>query len=728
MKTLLHIALFLVLPLFPAMAESDTPSRPKVGLVLGGGGALGLSHIGVLKVLEENRIPVDYIAGTSMGSIIAGLYASGMAPGEIESFLESLNWDDVLSDATPRRELFFRRKFEDQRFLFEVGLGRNGIKVGTGMAAGQKFNNLMQYITLRVAGVTNFNDFSIPYRAVATDLASGKPFVIDRGNLGLAMRASMAVPGVFTPMEWNGHVLVDGGVVDNLPVDVVKAMGADVIIAVDVGSSSDHVDPRQFASLGGILGRTYAIAQRPRQLEQFARADIGIQPDLDGMTASQFARVADFIPRGEAAAQAHADALRALSVPEDSYRDFLARHRKPMPEGLMVTDVQVTGNQRVATPVMEGRIRTRPGQPLDFDTVQLDLMRMYGVGEFERILFTLEPTSPDGGRVTYDAREKASGPLYFKYGLNLSTDFDNASDWAMLLNLTRMSINDLGAEWRNDMQVGSVLDLFSEFYQPLDAGGVFFVAPNIQYRSDIEDIYDGKQRVAEYDVTSVESRLDLGVQLRHYAEFRTGPWWGTGRADVETGSTDLPELDEDFAGWSVGLVVDRQDRTVFARDGYFFSAQASFARESFGGDRDFEKGELEARSYHSVGDHTAALGVRAGSAFNSDLPEYASLTLGGPFNFAGLAEDQFRGSYLGVGTIEYRYRLATLPAQLGRAIFTTMRFDAGNVWPDEFDTGDLRYGGSVGLGVDSAAGPIYAGYGRAEGGYDLVYLSLGTAF
>ena len=288
--------------------------RPKVGLVLGGGGALGIAHVGVLRVLEKLRIPIDFIGGTSMGSIIGGLYAAGLSPDEIQAFLERQNWDEVMSDDTPRRELFFRRKQDDQRYLFELGVKSNGLALGAGVAAGQKFNNLLQFETLRSVAVTNFDQLPVPFRAVATDLMTGAPYILDHGRLALAMRASMAVPGMFTPMRVDGRLLVDGGVVDNLPVDMVRGLGADVIIAVDVGSSAERVDEGSLNTMGGILGRTYSIAQRPGQRAQFKKADLGIQPDLGGFTAAQFDRVSAIVPKGEQAAQAMASELARFSV------------------------------------------------------------------------------------------------------------------------------------------------------------------------------------------------------------------------------------------------------------------------------------------------------------------------------------------------------------------------------------------------------------------------------
>ncbi|MGD9782939.1 MAG: patatin-like phospholipase family protein, partial [Kiritimatiellia bacterium] len=531
---IISVGFLLAVPFAAPAGPPEPPVRPKVGLVLGGGGALGLAHIGVLRALEAQRIPIDFVGGTSMGSIIAGFYASGMSPDEVQAFLEGLDWDEVMSDETPRRELYFRRKQDDQRYLFEMGLNFRGPKMGTGMAAGQKFNNLLQLATLRSAAITNFDRLPIPYRAVATDLQSGTAHVLDHGNLATAMRASMAVPGAFTAVELEGRIFVDGGIVDNLPVDVVKAMGADVVIAVDVGSDADLVDPESLKSLGGILGRTYTIAQRPEQVEQFQRADVGIQPKLVGLTASDFARVADFIPKGEAAARGKAGDLARLSVGEAEYAEFLAKQRRAKPESIPVGEVAVTGNRRVGEGIIRGRIHSRAGEPFDEKSLQLDLMRIYGIGEFEQVLFRLDPGAEGRRILRYDVKEKSWGPLYLALGLNLRSDFEQDAEWALLVNVTRRSLNALGAEWRNEIEFGSRQSVLSEFYQPLHAAGVLFLAPTVEYSSETEAIYEDDSHVADYDVQKAEVRLDFGIQLRRYAELRVGPVWGTGQAEVET--------------------------------------------------------------------------------------------------------------------------------------------------------------------------------------------------
>ncbi len=724
-----RITISICLVLLTTLCRAQTPAvdRPKIGVVLGGGGALGISHIGVLRVLEEQRVPIDYIAGTSMGAIIAGLYASGMSPDEIEAFLTGLDWNQVMSDDTPRRELYFRRKLEDQRYLVEMGVGRKGLKIGTGMAAGQKFNNLLELQVQRSATVSDFDRLSIPYRAVATDLQSGEAYVIDHGNLARAMRASMAVPGAFTAVEIEGHLLVDGGIVNNLPVNVVKAMGADIVIAVDVGAKSDMVDPAKLKSMAGILGRTYAIMQRPAQIEQFKQADIGLRPELGDFTASQFARAAELIPKGEEAARTKRDALAKLSIGEMEFADYLARHRRANPADVRIDAVEVSGQERVSEKVIRGRIRSAPGDTFDPKTMQLDLMRIYGVGEFEQVLFRLDQETGESGTLNYVVTEDPRGPLYLNVGLNLRSDFLNDTDWNILINLTRRSIGRLGAEWRNEAIIGNTQGLLSEFYQPMDHGGYFFVAPKAEYRSELQDLYDGKDHIAKYDVSTTDARFDFGVQLRRYAELRVGPLWGKGKGKVDTGIAGLPSFNDNYAGPAFSLIVDQMDRTYFPREGYFFDIDGFFPRDEWGGDASFDKMSANLRLNYSISDHTMELGLQGGSSLGSDIPAYAQFTLGGPGSFSGLATDQFRGSSLGVASLGYRYRLKEIPSQLGRGIYALTRFDMGNVWQGGANS-DLRYGGSLGIGIDLNVGPLMLTYGAADGGYHSTYFTLGSTF
>jgi NTE family protein len=713
-----------------AQAEVVSTNRPRVGLVLGGGGALGFAHVGVLKSLEAQRIPIDYIGGTSMGAIVAGLYAIGMSPEEIEAFLLGLDWWDVLSDSTPRKDLEFRQKEDDGRYFgLELGLKRSGLAMSTGFASGQKFNNLLEAMAQRVAGIDDFDNLPIPYRAVATDVEKGEMVILSSGRVATAMRASMAVPGAFTPVHRDGRVLVDGGIVNNIPVDVVKAMGADVIIAVDVGAPSPEKKADRADTLTDVLGRTYAIMQRPKQEAQMAQAQIVLQPATWAYSASEFHRVSEIMPVGAVAADAARDRLSKYAVSGDEYDAFLKRQRRPMPSPPEISKVTIDGCKRVSPRVIEHRVFSKAGQPLSLETVQRDLRRMYGLGEFQQIQFHTRPQDDGRSELLYDVTEKPWGPTYVRLGLKMQSDFENDARWGILLNVTRRSINARGAEWRNEAEIGNRQRALSEFYQPVDERGFFFVAPSVEYDNRIENVYEDEDKVAEYDVTATKARLDVGIQLRHYAELRVGPVWGTAKADVSTGSSDLPEGEENLAGIGVRLVSDRLDRSVFPRSGLRLEIDYTGMNEDLGGDRTYDRLFGYFKDFYSIEDHTIQIGLTGGSCLGTDLPGYDSFKLGGPLLFSGLSEGQRRGSYIGVATLGYRYRVMRLAPSLGQALYVMMRADLGNVWNDPDDVGDdLLLGGSAGVGLDTIAGPILLAYGYADDGSSCAYFSLGTSF
>lgn len=715
----------------PVMAKD---ARPRIGVALGGGGALGMAHVGVLRVLEDMQIPIDYIGGTSMGAIISGMYAAGMSPDEIEQFLAEQDWWDVLNDQTPRRDLEYRRKRDDQRYFLQLGWNR-GLRFGRGAAAGQKFNNLLETETLRVADITDFDALPIPYRCVATDLRTGRGVVLDHGSLSKAMRASMAVPGVFTPVVWDEYVFADGGLVDNMPVDVILEMGADIVIAVDVGGSAARAETNNtYDSIGQVLSRTYSIMQRPGQDENLEKADVVLVPDLVGFSASDFQRYAEIIPPGEAAARDAADQLRPYSVEDEAFETYLVRQRRAQPKEISISRVELTGNRRVDTRVAAGRVRSRPGR-LDLDQVDRDLLHLYGLGEFEQILYSVEPAETGENTLKYDMKEKSWGPNYLQFGFRLKSDFEQDADWGLLVNFRKTSLNRLGGEWNNEFEVGSQFHAFSEFYQPVTFSGVFFVSPSIGYKKNIQGIYSNQDRIAEYDFRQLEARADLGIQLSRYAVLRGGAVWRSVDGRVRTGAADLPEAEEEEAGWSVRFGVDRLDRiALFAREGGQLNLAYESIQESMGSPTTYEKAWGNALQCFSLGDHTLQVQALGGTSFDREVPAYSEFLVGGENSFVGMSEGELRVNDFAVGTLVYRYRLARLPPTFGQAIYALVLFDAGKVWraaedendPDE--DSDWIFGGGGGLGLDTRLGPIYIGYGQTDEGAHRGYFSLGSFF
>ncbi|MEE8525925.1 MAG: patatin-like phospholipase family protein [Thermoanaerobaculia bacterium] len=718
----------------PAAAEPAGPvaarpvaARPKIGLALSGGGAKGLAHIGVLRVLEEQNVPVDYVAGTSMGAIVGGLYALGMNADEIEATVRSIDWNDIMEDKPARRDLSFRRKSDDLRYLadLELGLKKGKIRFPGGLRTGQKLMFTLQSLTLPAAGVSDFDDLPIPFRCVATDIATGDMVVLGEGDLAYAIRASMAIPGVFSPVELGGKLLVDGAAANNIPVDVVKAMGADVVIAVDI--SAQLATREELDSFLGILGQARAMQNRKNMEPRLAMADLVITPEVTMFKVLGFADADEIIARGDEKARAHAGDLEAYAVDAETYARYVAARPRlaPLPE--KVDSIRFEGNQRVDDRIISGRLSVRPGGALDLEALSADLGKVYGLGDFELIDFALEQEDGETALVIR-GREKPWGPTYIKTGLFLESDLDGASSFAILVNLTATRLNARGGEWRNDLQVGRERRLFSELYQPLDFNGGWFVAPSLEYERNRLDFFLDGRNVAEIDAKIATLALDLGYQFGSSAEIRLGIERGNATADVATGSLPQDVLesleidDVDFGAVVFEGTYDRLDSAGIPRHGGFARLRAFLSFEDLGADDEYDKLEAVAAQFVTRGRHTFLGNLNVGWSPGGELPVYDEFTLGGFRSLSGFQEDELRGQYLGVGRLGYYYRLT------GK-IYAGGWIEAGNVWQTSDEVGeDLFVAVTLLLGTETLAGPLYLAYGIAEEGNSRLYLSLGRSF
>jgi NTE family protein len=714
----------------PAVVTPAARSRPRIGLALSGGGARGLAHVGVLRALEELRVPVDCIAGTSMGAIVGGLYASGLSPAQIEEAMEKVDWVDLFNDRPPRADLSYRRKQDDSSdFIdFELGLKGGRVVLPRGLIAGQKIGFLLQSITLRSAAIDDFDRLPIPFRAVATDLGSGTMVVLSRGDLAEALRASMSLPGTLAPVEMDGRLLVDGGLVRNLPVDVARGMGADVVIAVDVSTPLDPAGTIQ--TVADVTRQVTGMMTRENVEAQTGGADLLIQPDLSVVSSMGFARSASAVTRGEDAARAQRDALRRYAVPDDEFAARLAQVRpSATPAPIRIDAVRVEGTTRVDRRTIERKIRTRAGQTLDLDTLKGDLSRLYDLGDFERIDYRLVPTER-GTDLVLRTREKSWGPNYLRFGLNFVNDLEGDSDYSVLARYTRTRMNPLGAEWRNDVRIGRTRLLASEFFQPLDYSGRWFVAPGFQYNDRFFNDYEEDRLVAEYDVEGITGALDFGAELGRYGEVRAGAIRGRVRASARTGASGLPHYNLASGGWTAHLVIDRLDNPYFPARGRFGLLDLFLSRRDMGADLSYDKLLGSYAQVLSRGRHRVYMSLTGGTNLGSDVPFYDNFTLGGFFSLSGFKENQLRGQVFGVARLGYYVKSGGLSGRLGRGVYVGGWVEAGNAWATnaEVNFGDLIYTGTLAVGSDTFFGPIYLAYGHSDDGHSAFYLSIGRSF
>src|SRR5262245_21447823 len=465
-----------------AVAQSTVGSKaaPRIGLALSGGGARGLAHVGVLKVLEELRVPVHCITGTSMGAIVGGAYAAGSTAAGLEDFVLEADWDVVFRDSPPRAEISTRRKIDEYKTLFapEYGVTRGGLVLPKGVIAGVSIQGFFRQLTQQAVEIGDFDKLPIPFRAIAADIETGEAVVLSRGSLARALRASMSVPGAIAPVEIDGRLLVDGGIANNLPIDEARKLCADVIIAVNISTPALRRQEISSAfTVGTQLINFLGKVNVERQLASLTTRDVLIAPDLGDISAGSFERAKDATGVGEKAARALADTLRRYSLPPEQY-DAL-RRRQIVERTVIgaVDEIRFEGLQRTNPEVLRSLLQTRPGEPLTEEQISADLRRIYGRGDFESVDYYIAQES--GRRVmVIQPREKEWGPDYMRFGLGIATDFQGGNTFNLLVQYRRTWLNRLGGEWLTEAQVGQPTFLHTEFLQPAEERGRHFVSPS----------------------------------------------------------------------------------------------------------------------------------------------------------------------------------------------------------------------------------------------------------
>ncbi|HUX73653.1 MAG TPA: patatin-like phospholipase family protein [Steroidobacteraceae bacterium] len=724
----------------PSASATAGARRPRICLVLSGGGARGLAHVGVLKVLEELRVPIDCIAGTSMGAIVGGLYASGMSAAQIEAAVRTVDWQESFRDRLPRRELAFRRKQDDRNFLvpLPIGLKHGRFLFPTGLIQGQKLQATLRRMTLRYDDTGSFDDLPTPFRAVATDLETGKTVILDRGDLALAMRASMSAPGVFAPVEEHGRLLVDGGLTDNLPVDVARAMGADVLIVVDVTFA---LQPRQrLTSALAISNQTLAILVRRNAEQQKATLgprDVLIEPDLGGTGSADFSVAAQMIERGEQAARALRAKLGVYAVDAATYRRYVLRRAGKAPEPPLIQFVRVDARSKPYARTILATMQPLVGKPLDPEEVSARIAEIYGLGLFETVDYRLVKQgggAAQGTGIEVRARRKSWGPNYVRFGLSLEDDFQGNSNYNAAVRFLVTEINDLGAEWLTDLQIGSNPKAVSEFYQPLSARRLWFVAPSA--RVEVQDlrVYSKDVEIADFRERQAEADLDIGRELGNWGEIRAGLHRINGDSRARFGNPNLVDRQFNNGELFFKFSYDRLDSVDFPREGQTSFLQWDAYRTDLGSDVAADRLTADWLMARSRGRNTLLLWTSAGTTLRGTLNPTSLqdfYSLGGFLNLSGLAARSLTGPNFAIGRAVYFRKIGhggeglfEFPAYLG------MSFEAGNVWDrrGQISYGSARKDISLFLGLDTFLGPLYLGGGYDSAGYSAYYLFLGRTF
>ncbi|HXV10188.1 MAG TPA: patatin-like phospholipase family protein [Burkholderiales bacterium] len=713
-----------------AAEPASAPKAPRIGLALSGGGARGLAHVGVIKVLEELRVPVHCITGTSMGAIVGATYAAGTPTEEMEKFVSAADWDDVFRDQPPRAEIASQRKVDDYKTLFrpEFGVTDKGLALPKGIIAGVSIESFFRQLTGRAVEEKDFSRLPIPYRAVASDIETGEAVVLDRGSLSHAMRASMSVPGALAPVEIDGKLLVDGGIANNLPIDEARKLCADVVIAVNI--STPPLKREEITSALSVTAQLINFlgkATVDQQLKNLTDRDILISPDLGDISAGSFDQAKDAIRVGEEAARKMSDSLKRYSLPPEQYAALRAKQTLAQRPLGTVDEIRFEGLERTNPEVLRSLVESKPGEPLTEEKVSADLRRIYGRGDFESVDYRIEQ-GPAGRVMVITPREKDWGPDYLRFGLGLATDFQGENIWNLLVQYRRTWLNKLGGEWITEAQVGQNSHLFTQFIQPVEERGRYFVAPYAYIGQSTRGVFIGEDRVAEYEAREGRIGLDAGAILGTWGELRVGPVWRRVEAKVDTGPPALPEVHENTAGPRALLFIDQLDHAWFPRDGYRGIASAYWANKDFGSDLNYERYEGQVGAVKSWGKHSFNFFLQGGTDAGSDMPAYETFTLGGPLRLSGYRINQFSGRRYGFGRLMYYNRVLPLPEILGSGVYVGGSLEAGEMH-SRFDGrpfGGTIISGSVFLAADTFAGPAYFGFGMGESGNYSLYLLLGV--
>jgi NTE family protein len=712
----------------PANATPPVAPRPKIGLVLGGGGARGAAHIGVLEVLERLRIPVDCVAGTSMGALVAGAWAAGLSPAQMRVELGKANWNDMFQDSPDYDELNFRSKRLSQRFLpgSETGFTARGLVTPPGVVSGQKIKLFFNQLVHADVVEREMQALPLPVSIIATDIGNGQRVVLREGSLTLAMRASMSVPGLMSPQELGGRKLVDGGLVDNVPIrEVRERCGAQVVIAVNVGSPL--LKPEDVNGLLSVSAQMVALLTEQNVVASLATLkpdDIYIQPNLGTITAGDFDRHAAAAETGWLAAQEQAGKLARLSVDEASYtawRQRITVRTGPVPR---IDAIEIAGTERVNAAAVTRYLQQLVGAPLDTVALNRDLLRAFGDGDYERVDYTL---------VTRDGRnllrvtpiEKSWGPDYLRLGLRLESNLSQGSTYQLRLGYQKTWLNSRGGELLLTGDLGSTTGATAEFYQPVDAAQRFFASAQAGYKRERADYFVVDQRIAEYRIGLANIDIAAGINFPLLGQLRAGRRYFRFTSDLETGLDVFAGVSPQraYSGWMLALELDQADRLYFPRRGWEF--QASYVDASAMG---YSKLSLEARAAMPLGPFVFGTRMSWVDSPRGLLPVPDAARLGGFLNLSGYAKGQFIGDGVGYAHVRAERIIGNAPLGLRGDLRVGLALEAGRVarpYTVQKSDGWLK-SAVVYLGGETPFGPVYLGLGQAGGGSTNAYLFIGT--
>ena len=714
-------------------AESTNPPVPRrerIGLVLAGGGALGMAHVGVLKVLEEQRVPIAFVAGTSMGSIVGAAYATGQTVADMEQVLIESDWDQIFSDGVGREEIAYRSKTGRNREIYgdtKISLSEGKLVTPFGAVQGQRLLPVLQTLYRNSPpSPADFDKFRIPLRVVAADIETGEAVVVAKGDLSTAVRASMSVPGVFAPVEMDGRMLVDGGIVNNLPMDVVRGMGADRVIVVELNADlKKKEDLRSPLSTSGQIISLLLAQNSAIQKKTLTKRDVLIEPILKGYSAVDFGKAAELIKLGEEAARRVLPQLKQLGISEREYERFQAR-REAVVEDPTIEFVTIKTDKRGAEEQISHLFAGQPGAKLDRAQIDSKIEQIYDSGEFVSVKYGVVERDGKTG-IEVNAQRKPWLDNYFRFGATLQDDFKGENNYTLGGAYRINEITSQGGWAQGEVMIGFSPKISGEFYQPLTSGSPYFVTPRFDIsRQTIYPTQNG-DIVAQYERAQYLVGAGFGRQLGRSGEILAEYRAADANITRHIGDPDLPEQNYQVGEVALVMNYDSADNPDFPTTGVLAKGAFVESSQSLGSSDNFEQFTASLSKPITWGRDTLLVSGDFGQSIG-DLPVYRSAAFGGFLNFSGLTQNSLLASDWRVGRLNYYRRFSEVgSALLGLGFFVGGSVEYGTFISDAAalpDNKDL-FAGSTFLGVDTPVIPIYFGFGMAEQGEKSFYFAVG---
>jgi NTE family protein len=726
---IVFVSLFAVVWFVSGFSQSTptTPPRPKVGLVLEGGGALGLAHIGVIQWLEDHRIPVNYVAGTSMGGLVGGLYATGHSAPEVKALIKTINWDEVLAGQTPYKNYSFRRKQDAAEYPNRLEFGfKKGLQFPEGFNSGQEVMMILDRVALPYSDIKDFNDLPTPFACVSTDLVTNKAYVFRRGSLSLALRSTMSLPGIFDPVRWNGQIFADGGMMDNLPVDVAQSMGSEVTIAVHLETAK--MDPKATLSSFGVLGRSMSVVIAANELRSMEKADMLISVPLQKFDSMQYNRAEALIQAGYAAAEAKAALLKTLSVDEPTWQAYLAERASRRLTAPAPQFVEVTGTNKTLANAIKNDLKDNVGKPVQTAALQEQLLDLKGEGRFSNFSYQMVNREGEPG-LLITATEKSYSPPIVQPVLLLGGSNFSGVNFSMGARITFLDFGSYRTELRNDVIIGSQYGINTQYYRPFSATSKWFIAPEgfanyLQYPIYRKDVF-----LAQYRRTSVGGGLEVGYEFGRVAQLSLGYTGAQESLSPKIGDTSiLPNVSGRFGATTLRFALNEVDNPVIPRTGQYMNLSTSWTDANPGAAHSFPVSEGGVIKFIKLNQPSSVyFGARGGTTFGNELVGVPLFSLGGPNTFAAYGENELLTDQYYAFQTGYLRKIVKLPVLLGEGLYFNGLFEVGRVFSPPFKTqtpGD----GVVALVANTIFGPIEFGGAVGTEGHRRVFFKLGRIF